>query len=780
MHSRIAATPRVRLAMAARSGPLGRACLPLALALAGGTLQAHARATVEVGAPGPLALERVIVTASTDARSVIRSSISSSTLEGADIEERGAASAAELLSAVPGVRAEASGGEGNANISVRGVPVSAGGARYVQFQEDGLPLLQAGDVAFFTADSLIRLDASIDHLEVVRGGSASTMASNAPAAIVNFISKDGQVAGGAIGVSRTLGRDGVRVDAEYGGALDPRTRFFIAAHRRHGDQARASDAARAHGGQIRANLTRQFGNGFVRVYVKHLDDRAPTALPVPVQVRDGVIAALPDFDPRSASLYSPYWVPDVTLSSDNGKRASAVNDGLMVRSSSVGLAAELAFDGGWRWATRMRVARNSGRFSGVFPADNGDNGGPAAYRFATGPQAGLPYSGRALRAVVFNTRIDDAGNTVSDTRVSNTVALAGGAKVTATAAWYSSVQTFDLTWNFNEYLLQASAYQPALLDTGNATPGLVGPAFGACCSRTYAVRYRLDAPYLDLGLEQGAWNLDASVRRDRQRAAGSANIASGGLAYLPATEQSIDYRVARSAYSVGANYRVGPALALFARSSSGGAFNADRILFRGPLDGSAPISTNTVKQREGGVKWRRAAWTAFLTLFHSATAEANFEVTTGTRTAYTYRASGAELELGYRAGAWTLHGGATATAARITAAEPGAQGVVGNTPRRQAALIYQAAAGYTSGRARLGVALVGTGRSWGDDAHSVTLPAYRVVHGFVRYQVSERIGLALYANNLFNVIGYTEVEPDGHAARSISGRVLKLRAQYAW
>ncbi|WP_163360909.1 TonB-dependent receptor plug domain-containing protein, partial [Escherichia coli] len=87
----------------------------------------------------------------------------------------------------PGIRAEASGGESNANVAVRGIPVSAGGARYIQFQEDGLPVLQFGDIAFATPDTWMRADAAFDRLEVVRGGSASTLATGAPGGIINFI-----------------------------------------------------------------------------------------------------------------------------------------------------------------------------------------------------------------------------------------------------------------------------------------------------------------------------------------------------------------------------------------------------------------------------------------------------------------------------------------------------------------------------------------------------------------------------------------------------------------
>ena len=71
-------------------------------------------------------------------------------------ERTGATSAAELLRAVPGGRSESSRGEGNVSITVCGVPLSAGGSRYVQIQEDGLPVLMFGDIAFGTADQFLR------------------------------------------------------------------------------------------------------------------------------------------------------------------------------------------------------------------------------------------------------------------------------------------------------------------------------------------------------------------------------------------------------------------------------------------------------------------------------------------------------------------------------------------------------------------------------------------------------------------------------------------------
>jgi outer membrane cobalamin receptor len=148
-----------------------------------------------------LNLETVVVTGTPIGKSKMKASVSVSTLESDQIMQSSPTNAAEILRSIPGVRAESSGGEGNANLTVRGVPVSAGGARYVQFQEDGLPVLQFGDIAFVTPDMYLRADGGLSHLEVVRGGSASTLATNAPGGIINFITRNGKEKGGSIGLT---------------------------------------------------------------------------------------------------------------------------------------------------------------------------------------------------------------------------------------------------------------------------------------------------------------------------------------------------------------------------------------------------------------------------------------------------------------------------------------------------------------------------------------------------------------------------------------------------
>ncbi len=138
-----------------------------------------------------LKLDEVVVTGTATGASKMKQSSSISTVASEQILQGQPTNASDILRSIPGIRAESSGGGGNANVTVRGLPISAGGSRYVQFQEDGLPVMLFGDVAFSTPDMFLRADNSVESLEVVRGGSASTLATNAPGGIINFISKTG-------------------------------------------------------------------------------------------------------------------------------------------------------------------------------------------------------------------------------------------------------------------------------------------------------------------------------------------------------------------------------------------------------------------------------------------------------------------------------------------------------------------------------------------------------------------------------------------------------------
>ena len=77
-------------------------------------------------------------------------------------------------------------------------PIASGGAKFLQLQEDGLPVLEFGDITFGNADIFLRADLNLSSVEAIRGGSASTFSSNSPGGVLNLISKTGEQEGGAL------------------------------------------------------------------------------------------------------------------------------------------------------------------------------------------------------------------------------------------------------------------------------------------------------------------------------------------------------------------------------------------------------------------------------------------------------------------------------------------------------------------------------------------------------------------------------------------------------
>jgi outer membrane receptor protein involved in Fe transport len=728
-----------------------------------------------------LKLDSIVVTGSAVAAPKMRQSVSVSTLDGEQIVRSGAVSTAEVLRSVPGVRSESSGGESNANVTVRGVPISAGGSRYVQFQEDGLPVLQFGDLQFATPDTFMRGDGALDRLEVIRGGSASTLATNAPGGIVNFISKTGTEAGGSISLTKGLDYDQTRYDFDLGGRLAPKTRYFIGGFYRDGEGVRKGGVNVEGGGQLRGNITQELDNGYIRASFKVLDDRTPTYLPVPVRFVNGQIQEIPGIDPRTASFYSPFLRPDVTLTRDNGRQATNINDGFSAKSTAFGIEAQFNLGNGFKLDEKFRTAKNSGRFVGVFPGDDVRN---VTTTFATGPRAGQAYSGPAFTGVVFNTSLDNLDLTANDLKLSKVFDMGDGTKLTGTAGLYTSVQDVAMTWNFNQYLLQATGDQPALLtSTINGTN-----AFGGCCSNTTTSQYKLNSPYLALSFESGPLNLDASVRRDDLKVTGTYNqlifAPTGSTTYDQTAARVINYKKDHTSYSFGANYRIDRNLALFARYSEGVAFNGDRITFFSPqarVDGTSPIPINEVKQTELGAKWRSGSFSTFVTFFQAKTDESNFELTTQRFTSNAYDAKGVELESAFSWEGLRVAAGLTYTDAEITRSNDAT--VVGKTPRRQAKTIFQLSPSYNFGDFNVGASIISTGASKDDSPAgpiSVTLPSYTVVNAYASYTFTQNTTLTLSVNNLTNEIGYTESNDGRGAARSINGRATKLSLKYSF
>jgi outer membrane receptor protein involved in Fe transport len=765
-----------------------------------------------------LGLGDIVVTGVLNQQSKIESSISISTMDAESVSLSSPRTTAEIFRSIPGIRSEASAGEGNTNITVRGVPISAGGSKYLQLQEDGLPLLLFGDIAFATSDIFLRFDQSVSRIEALRGGSASTLASNSPAGIINFISKNGSISGGSASTSVGLDYNHFRTDFEYGTPLSDDIRFHIGGNFRQGEGQREAGFMANQGGQLRGNLTKMFESGYMRVYFKYLNDRTPAYMPMPMQVSGSNNSpnweSLPGFDVRSGSMHSVNLMHNLGTDTQGNLRRSSVSDGMNPVVSSYGT--EFAFDlgDGWRVENRTRLANISGRFVSPFPAQIASGNDIAASIGGAG--SSLVYSDNnanfgnalAMRIHMFDVELNDFNNLFSDTKINKSVSD----QLNITAGFFKGFQNISMTWLWNSYLMNINGGNGRLLDVINSQGNNIsenglyayGTPFWGNLHRNYDTNYEVSAPYLGVNYRvNDELTLDGSARWDIGRVRGSfANgvartfdVNNDGV--LSAPEQSVffvdsasptvvNYDYSYGSFSVGANYLLNRNQAVFARYSQGAAAKADRILFSGlPYsDGTRINVIDRINQAEVGYKNNFRNGGIFLTAFYAKTIEeGGFEATSQSIIENDYEAFGLELEANYRLNQFDLRSGVTYTAAEITSG-----GNSGNTPRRQPALMFNVLPSYAMGNHSFGLSILGQTSAYAQDSNELKMPGYLLINGFVNIAVSEALTFSVSGNNLTNTLAITESEEgsitNGQVnivrARPAPGRSLLATVRYTF
>jgi outer membrane receptor protein involved in Fe transport len=760
-------------------------------------------------------IDDVVITGNANPKASIKTSTSISTLKMKEIVNAAPRTTAEIFRTIPGIRSESSGGEGNSNITVRGVPVSAGGSRYLLIQEDGLPVLQFGDIAFGTQDQFTRFDSFVSRVEALRGGSASVFASNSPAGIINFITKTGEKEGGSITQQFGLNYKNYRTDFDYGTPINDNTFISVGGFYRVGDGPRKTGFNSNNGGQFRMSLLKKFENGSFRIYAKLLDDRTAAYMPMPMKVT-GTDAnpswgSLSGYNALTGAMQTVNFQKDITMGGDGNKFSSDIADGMHSVSKSIGGEFNYDFGDGLKLSEKARFSANSGQFLAPFPANVGSYNdiirSVAGYNSAVyaGTNTAASTSGTYMLMHLFNTKLNNFNNFFNDVNLSKKW---NGAKVNV--GLYKGVQNISMSWLWNSYLQEVSDNNARMIDVKNASGqslspnGLLAygvPAWGNCCTRNYDTKYDVTAPYAQIEVTAiDKLSLDFGARYDVGKVTGSfaggngqtSAIDMNGNGTIDPNEQAVatvgnnitpvnyDYNI--FGYSVGANYAVNDNNAVFARISSGGSASADRILFSGynytntndpALDA---VKVNKVRQVEGGYKLRGAGYYLNSTVFFANTIEANYEATTQKKTENNYKSVGLELDGYYRFSQhFDIRGGLTYTKAKIDGAIDTT--IIGNTPRRTPKVMYNVNPNASFGDFSTGFFLIGASKAFAQDNNKLVMPAYLLVNPYVSYQFTKNLGASINANNLFNAIGVTEAEEGSIPTNGIvRGRPLPGRS----
>ena len=712
--------------------------------------------------------EVIIITGVAQPTTKLKSTNSVTALQKEEISNFAPRSTAEIFRNLPGVQAEHTGGDSNANIKVRGMPISAGGSRYLSIQEDSLPVLLIGDMEFGTSDSFLRFDNTIYNVQAIRGGAGATQAANSAGGIINFLSNYGDDENASIGFTTGLDYDSNRLDFNYGSPLDGDWLFHVGGFVRDGEGPRDVPDSIESGYQIKANATKELDNGFIRFHLKLLDDNSPTFLPMPARYTGSGFESV-GVDLGDGTLYLS---GNDILNRTQGRQSSSLTTGFLAESTAFGLEGELELFDETSFGFNHRTASNSGQFVSPFPAELYENN-----------------DGVAARIHYFNTKLDSLDNSLTDLNIKHTID-----DLVIKAGIFMGTQDYVAQWGWNTYFRQLNnGLDPVAGPNGEPSfvPGHA--AWGECCQRAYDIEIENFAPSVTLaGLIGDNITWDASIRRDTWDVTGryafsGAQDADGYNTY--GTYNPVNYELSYTSWSLGMNYSLDTESAIFGSYSSGGSATAPSritgsLLANGQLD-NARSGYSEVDQLEAGYKYNSGSTSVYVTLFHAETAEpGGFEVTTQRTIENTYESTGVEFEasIDFDNG-FNLMGGFTLSDAEIT--ESNNASIVGNTPRRQADFIYNITPTYTTDDYVVGVNIYGTDDVYIQDDNEGVFEAFIVTNLFMNYRATDQLTVSLNVNNLFDEVGFTEGEEGGTLSvgqlvriRPINGRTASLSVSY--
>lgn len=794
--------------------------IALALSAPGMAFAADAAATNDA-----LSLDAIVVTASGNQKNKLESSISVTDISSDLVTALNPQSQSEIFRLIPGmIVGDTAGPGGNANISVRGLPITTGGSPFVQLQEDGLPTVLFGDMNFGNNDYWTRFDVS-NTIESVRGGSASTLASGAPGAVINYVSDTGANKGGQFTLSSGVGYDLKKATFAVGGPLNDSWRFHADGFFELGHGARDQGFDAQKGYQIKANVTHTFEDkkSYLRFYVKLLDDQSPTYTSYPYNVSNSgttinSISAYPGFDARNGSTVGVYNQTFSVMNLSSGQLEQVPASGIHPVAHALGTELHYLTDSGWTVDEKFRYTEMSGSFSTQFMGygnvmSSTTPGVGYVYTLAGGPNAGSVYNGAVNQGTQIYTHMGDMGNTVNDLALSNKWKFGEGKALSAKGGLFYMNQTIAQDWHPNSQISTLTGSNPVPVNViDNATGALLSnngvtgynTAWGSGVARMYDMHVADTAPYLDLTWDQGPLQLEASAREDFLKVTGWAESASGatdttgtingatvGVATLdPSTYEALNYGFHYNSYSLGALYLLADDTSAFVRTSRGGKANTDRNILSGYTNADGSLNSSgagkafdIVYQQEIGIKTKGIAghgqYGFEATIFHDSFSQSNFDLTqssgghTGQYSADAYSATGLELEASYRQGGFNVVGQLTYTHANIDqqAVCYGqgctlAAGTTGVAPANTPKLSYMIAPTYTYGQTTGGIVFQGQGTAAYDNSGDMA-PGQNFVDVFASYAIDKNITIGLHVNNLFNSLGI-----NGHSDGNISNGVM--------
>jgi outer membrane receptor protein involved in Fe transport len=515
-------------------------------------------------------LEIIVVTASAGDKSKLNTSTSISSVNAEQIKNFDATSTAELYRMIPGIQVAGTQGDGgNANIGVRGLRTPTGGSPFVQIQEDGLPVVLFGDIQFGNNDYWTHPMPTDERIEAIRGGTASTLASQAIGAVLNHISFTGRNDGGYVELEKGANYDYTKVNFRFGSSINDTTYYNLGGYYDVGRGIEHAAYNVSNSYAIKGNITKEFADdkGYIRFLFKAADTQEPSyngcigSATLNGKTVSG-LGSSPYCDARNQAPGYSALNSSALFSNSSGVIGRQPLNGILTDEKWLQMQTHYNYGSGLVLNDNARVARMSGQFNVQFyNADStadaiansnlnlaAANAGLAPFAnsliYANGPNAGKAFTGAYVNnnsQVHTNmSHMDHIANDLSGTYSFDFAPAHFDLKVGY--LYYS--QRIAEDWHSNSNLQEATGVNPAELDlvsglngTGNLLAAGGTSGFNQGWNQQFDLTFTDNAPYLDLNTDIGDFNLDGSVREEFFQGSGWAQGSSGNpLGYVAPTK----------------------------------------------------------------------------------------------------------------------------------------------------------------------------------------------------------------------------------------------------
>jgi len=733
-------------------------------------------------------LEEVIVTGTAGGAELRKqdASFTITTVTADQIEAAAPKSSAELLTQLPGVWVESSGGVSGANINVIGFP-EAGDAPHVTFEINGAPIFGTESLSFMEQSTLFRVDETINSVEGVIGGPGSVFAKGEPGLTTNFRLKEGGEQ--TKGVVKYTGSDYnlQRVDAEVSGKLSDDLYYMVGGYVSASPGIRNAQFLSEKGHQFTVNLTKKLEHGKIGLWTRVTDDVGQWLLPFFSKSGNnlGTFSQLGDFT----------RMRQIQVGKDSNGDAVYENfdfaNGRGWRGSVSGLNAE--FNTSDNTVLRDNLSFTSGNADtyGFVP-----DGGAVQVSALVGVAPGAVTTQHGGKVLAQSDWVQEYGYWVVKKQIrsfTNDISLAikTASNNDLTVGYYVAQWSVDDWWSLNNQAPVQNIAHGDLLSANVTCALLAASGSGAGCwnyglastgDSTAKAFYLADSFHLT-----DKWRLDGGVRQERQTLDYSASFpAAGTTDHFPSgiVDQVVpDANASKFSYTAAADYEFSNEMGAFGRYTSGWAFpNFDS--FRGG-NGSATIQE--IKEFEAGYKYTGPVWKAYTTFFWNtsdATAGVQGSNPGSAPQAFKSKAYGAVLDGSYHTGPFAVGVNATWQHAVYDTVQ-GTPSQVGKKVLRQPDLrvmltpSYNLLAGDWSADFYGSIDYIGTRAA--DAANTFFFDAYTTIDAGVRVSTPWHYDLQLSGQNLTDRHDATEGDPRSFVAanyRPILGRSIQFSVSY--